>query len=133
MKKNLRKVFAVMAAVVMTAGVAACSSSAEESSSGDSGDKTKIGIVQMADNGAFTDMREGFIAQMNAKGYDDSNTEFILSLIHISSRYTMADLRHRLRCLWTDFSTVQAAALRLNRLRLLQAAEEAVLHRPWTE
>ena len=31
----------------------------------------------MADNGAFTDMREGFIAQMNAKGYDDSNTEFI--------------------------------------------------------
>ncbi len=77
MKKNLRKVFAVMAAVVMTAGVAACSSSAEESSSGDSGDKTKIGIVQMADNGAFTDMREGFIAQMNAKGYDDSNTEFI--------------------------------------------------------
>lgn len=77
MKKNLRKVFAVMAAVVMTAGVAACSSSTEESSSGDSGDKTKIGIVQMADNGAFTDMREGFIAQMNAKGYDDSNTEFI--------------------------------------------------------
>lgn len=77
MKKNLRKVFAVMAAVVMTAGVAACSSSAEESSSGDSGDKTKIGVVQMADNGAFTDMREGFIAQMNAKGYDDSNTEFI--------------------------------------------------------
>ena len=77
MKKNLRKVFAVMAAVVMTASVAACSSSTEESSSGDSGDKTKIGIVQMADNGAFTDMREGFIAQMNAKGYDDSNTEFI--------------------------------------------------------
>lgn len=77
MKKNLRKVFAVMAAVVMTAGVAACSSSTEESSSSDSGDKTKIGIVQMADNGAFTDMREGFIAQMNAKGYDDSNTEFI--------------------------------------------------------
>ena len=77
MKKNLRKVFAVMAAVVMTAGVAACSSSTEESSSGDSSDKTKIGIVQMADNGAFTDMREGFIAQMNAKGYDDSNTEFI--------------------------------------------------------
>ena len=77
MKKNLRKVFAVMAAVVMTAGVAACSSSTEESSSGDSGDKTKIGIVQMADNGAFTDMREGFIAQMNSKGYDDSNTEFI--------------------------------------------------------
>lgn len=77
MKKNLRKVFAVMAAVVMTAGVAACSSSTEESSSSDSGDKTKIGIVQMADNGAFTDMREGFIAQMNSKGYDDSNTEFI--------------------------------------------------------
>lgn len=78
MKKNLRKALALMAAAVMTAGVTACSSSTETTSEGgDTAEKTTIGIIQMADNGAFTDMREGFIAQMNASGYDDSNTEFI--------------------------------------------------------
>ena len=80
MKKNLRKVMAMMAAAVMVMGVAGCSSSSTtttDTASDDSADKTVIGIVQMADNGAFTDMREGFIAEMNAKGYDDSNTEFV--------------------------------------------------------
>ena len=80
MKKNLRKVMAMVAAAVMVIGVAGCSSSSTtttDTASDDSADKTVIGIVQMADNGAFTDMREGFIAEMNAKGYDDSNTEFV--------------------------------------------------------
>ena len=80
MKKNLRKVMAMVAAAVMVMGVAGCSSSSTtttDTASDDSADKTVIGIVQMADNGAFTDMREGFIAEMNAKGYDDSNTEFV--------------------------------------------------------
>ena len=78
MKKNLRKVFTLMAVAAMAVGMTACSSSSEESSNGGTTEeKTQIGIIQMADNGAFTDMREGFIAEMNAKGYDDSNTEFI--------------------------------------------------------
>lgn len=83
MKKNLKKVLAMTLSAVMLMGITACGSSsssssapAEESTEA-SEDKTVIGIVQMADNGAFTDMREGFIAEMNAKGYDDSNTEFI--------------------------------------------------------
>ena len=65
---NLRKVMAMMAAAVMVMGVAGCSSSSTtttDTASDDSADKTVIGIVQMADNGAFTDMREGFIAEMN--------------------------------------------------------------------
>ena len=62
----------------MVLGTAACGSSSSESGeTSQETDKTQIGIVQMADNGAFTDMREGFIAEMNEKGYDDSNTEFI--------------------------------------------------------
>lgn len=42
------------------------------------GEKLKIGVVQMIDNGAFQDMREGFLQEMNDKGYTDDNTEFIL-------------------------------------------------------
>ena len=77
MKKNLVKAMAMMAAAVMAVGITACSSSSEGTTEGGDENKTTIGIVQMADNGAFTDMREGFIAQMNANGYDDSNTEFL--------------------------------------------------------
>ena len=77
MKKNLTKAMAMMAAAVMAVGITACSSSSEGTTEGGDENKTTIGIVQMADNGAFTDMREGFIAQMNASGYDDSNTEFL--------------------------------------------------------
>ena len=36
----------------------------------------KVGIIQMADNGAFTDMREGFIARMRELGYTEDKMEF---------------------------------------------------------
>ena len=36
-----------------------------------SADPIKIGIVQLVDNGAFSDMREGFIEELKDKGYGD--------------------------------------------------------------
>lgn len=39
-------------------------------------DMLKVGIIQMADNGAFTDMREGFIARMRELGYGEDKMEF---------------------------------------------------------
>ena len=36
-----------------------------------------IGIVQLADNGAFTEMREGFINRMRELGYDESKLTFV--------------------------------------------------------
>jgi len=36
----------------------------------------KVGIVQLADNGAFTDMREGFIARMRELGYTEDKMAF---------------------------------------------------------
>ena len=78
MKKCLRKVLTMALSAVMIMGVSACgSSSTSEPEGTEKTEKTTVGIVQMADNGAFTDMREGFIAEMNAKVYDDTNTEFI--------------------------------------------------------
>lgn len=40
-------------------------------------DMIRVGIIQMADNGAFTDMREGFIDRMRELGYDESKMTFI--------------------------------------------------------
>ncbi len=39
-------------------------------------DALKVAIIQMADNGAFTDMREGFIDRMRELGYDESRMVF---------------------------------------------------------
>ncbi len=36
----------------------------------------KVGIIQMADNGAFTDMREGYIARMRELGYGEAVMAF---------------------------------------------------------
>ena len=42
-------------------------------------DVIRVGIIQMADNGAFTDMREGFIDRMRELGYDESKMTFTYS------------------------------------------------------
>ncbi|MCD7867633.1 MAG: ABC transporter substrate-binding protein [Clostridiales bacterium] len=40
------------------------------------GETYKIGIVMMVENGAFTDMRDGILEEMEAQGYTEDNTEF---------------------------------------------------------
>lgn len=39
-----------------------------------SSDKKKIGVISMVENGAFTDMRDGILEEMKAKGYTEENT-----------------------------------------------------------
>lgn len=36
----------------------------------------QVGIIQMADNGAFTDMREGYIGRMRELGYSEDAMVF---------------------------------------------------------
>lgn len=51
--------------------------SEESQSSQAAGDKVyKIGIIQLAENGAFTDMREGFIAELAELGYGEGKVEY---------------------------------------------------------
>lgn len=45
----------------------------ESSNAGD--DVLKVGIVQMIENGAFNDMREGFIQELRDKGYSEDKLE----------------------------------------------------------
>ena len=48
----------------------------------------KVGIIQMADNGAFTDMREGYISRMRELGY----TEDIMTFDYRNAQGDMSNL-----------------------------------------
>ncbi|MDO4266250.1 MAG: ABC transporter substrate-binding protein [Eubacteriales bacterium] len=92
MKKNelMKMAAAVMTAGALMAALTACggssSSGSETAAAGNGaaateadadagtetgGEELKVGIIQMIENGAFNDMREGFIEELRAKGYDE--------------------------------------------------------------
>ncbi len=48
----------------------------------------RVGIIQMADNGAFTDMREGYIARMQELGY----TEDVMTFDYQNAQGDMSNL-----------------------------------------
>ncbi|WP_409968615.1 ABC transporter substrate-binding protein [Bengtsoniella intestinalis] len=63
---NLKKLLTATMALTLTFSLTACASSE------DTADETlQIGILQLVENGAFTDMYEGFMAQMDALGYGE--------------------------------------------------------------
>ncbi len=43
----------------------------------DTADKVKVGVIQMVENGAFNDMRQGFIDELRAKGYTEDKCEIV--------------------------------------------------------
>lgn len=64
-----KKVTALLMALLMFALTAAFSGCGAAGSSG------KVGIVQMIENGAFNDMRDGIIQQLEQNGYDKANID----------------------------------------------------------
>lgn len=70
-----KRVLSILLTVVMAATVAVgCGS--EKGSDNSDGDKKKVGIVTMVENGAFMDMKEGILEELEEKGYTEENTEF---------------------------------------------------------
>ncbi len=67
MKKTTKKLITLVAMVGILLGCIGCSKKKEGVLS--------VGIIQMVDNGAFTDMREGFIAQLREQGYSEDQLE----------------------------------------------------------
>ena len=67
MKKTMKKLITLVAMVGIILGCIGCSKKKEGVLS--------VGIIQMVDNGAFTDMREGFIAQLREQGYSEDQLE----------------------------------------------------------
>lgn len=71
--KLFKKILGVC--LIVTMGITSLVGCGDKKSSSEE-DKLKIGIIQMIENGAFNDMREGFIEQLAQKGYDESKVEF---------------------------------------------------------
>ena len=57
------------------AATAAAGSEAAESKENPGGEAIKVGIIQMIENGAFNDMREGFIRELRDQGYGEDRLE----------------------------------------------------------
>lgn len=72
----MKKILSAALCTTMFFGLTACGNSAQQQSDAD-GEKLKVGIVQLIDNGAFEDMRDGFIQELNDKGYGEDNVEII--------------------------------------------------------
>ncbi|MDY5577100.1 MAG: ABC transporter substrate-binding protein [Lachnospiraceae bacterium] len=71
MKKVFKKIVSIALISAMTATMfTACGKDEKKDS-----DKLKIGVIQMIENGAFNDMREGFIEELKAKGYDTDKAD----------------------------------------------------------
>ncbi len=75
MKMNLGTVIAAVltGTAILLTGCQSGKPFAETAGSMDSaaGSTYKVGIIQLIDNGAFADMREGFIQELSDKGYGD--------------------------------------------------------------
>lgn len=80
--KKLLTALLTLALLLTAAGCGAgsasptASPSASAAPAGEPAEVLHVGIIQLADNGAFTDMREGFIARMRALGYSEDKMEF---------------------------------------------------------
>ena len=71
--KMFNKAACMMLAAVMATGMAACGSSSEKSSG-----KIKVGVIQLIENGAFNDMKDGFIEELRAKGYTEDKCDIVV-------------------------------------------------------
>lgn len=64
MKKMMKKVVAVFMVTALAASMMTGCGAKKSSTK-------KVGVIQMIDNGAFSDMREGFIQELRDKGYSE--------------------------------------------------------------
>ena len=71
--KMFKKAACMMLAAVMATGMAACGSSSEKSSG-----KIMVGVIQLIENGAFNDMKDGFIEELRAKGYTEDKCDIVV-------------------------------------------------------
>ena len=72
----MKKILSAALCTSMFFGLTACGNNTQQQSDAD-GEKLKVGIVQLIDNGAFEDMRDGFIQELQDKGYGEDKVEII--------------------------------------------------------
>lgn len=67
-----KRIMCAALAATMLAGLAACTDT--KSSRG----KIKVGVIQLIENGAFNDMRDGFVEELRAKGYTQDKCDIVI-------------------------------------------------------
>ena len=76
----MKKALSIVLALVLLLGVfTACGKVANNTDTDtprDTDKVYKVAVVQLADNGAFTEMREAFIQRMRELGYDEAKMTF---------------------------------------------------------
>ena len=72
----MKKILSAALCTSMFFGLTSCGNNTQQQSDAD-GEKLKVGIVQLIDNGAFEDMRDGFIQELQDKGYGEDKVEII--------------------------------------------------------
>lgn len=77
----MKKLISLIAALVLVLAVALAANA-------ETAKTYQVGIIQMADNGAFTDMREGYIARMRELGY----TEDVMTFDYRNAQGDMSNL-----------------------------------------
>ncbi len=75
MKLQFKKLALVLVVALLALSLLACSSPtpADESTKA-----LKVGVIQMIENGAFDDMRDGFIEELRAQGYSEDQMEIVV-------------------------------------------------------
>lgn len=73
--KRLKKLTALVLTGAMALSLAACGGG--NNAAKDDQKSYKVGVIQYVENGAFNDMREGFIEEMRALGYDENKMEIV--------------------------------------------------------
>ena len=71
----MKKIFAILLVFGMLLAATGCSKGTTPNPNASS-QITHVGVIQLADNGAFTDMREGFINKIRALGYSADKMVF---------------------------------------------------------
>ncbi len=74
--KNFKKLTALALSAALALGLTACGGD-ETTNNNTEKDTYKVGVIQYIENGAFNDMREGFIEQMRTLGYDEATMEIV--------------------------------------------------------
>lgn len=75
LKTRATKIMAVLAAAVTAVSFTGCGNT-EQDNTAASGDVKKVAVIQQIDNGAFSDMRNGFEEQLKASGLNVEFEEF---------------------------------------------------------